>query len=150
MQSRGAFVETTISIIDAENGETVEKTMALPCMTLTNQAAKDADVMVINKTQMRCLVKCMTLFGLGLKLYLKYFSELEEVRMASAAKDDQAKKIQEFKDRITHLLSTLDPTINTSQYMHYKDSDSIEELTAIGIAVKKLCDTKGASNANLQ
>ena len=144
MQSRGAFVETTISIIDAENGETVEKTMALPCMTLTNQAAKDADVMVINKTQMRCLVKCMTLFGLGLKLYLKDFSELDDVKIASVARDEHAKKVQEFKDRITSLLSTLDPTINTSQYMHYKESDSIEELTAIGIAVKKLCDTQGA------
>lgn len=144
MQSRGAFVETTITILDAENGETVDKVMSLPCMTLTQQAAKDADVMVINKTQMRCLVKCMTLFGLGLKLYLKDFSELNEVKMASENKDKQDKKIQALKDRISELLNKIDPSVDVSQFAKYKDSESIEELTAIGIQVKRICDTQGA------
>lgn len=141
MQSRGAFVETTITILDAENGETVDKVMSLPCMTPSMTAAKDADVIVINKTQMRCLVKCMTLFGLGLKLYLKDFSELNEVKMASEKTKD---RISDLKDRISELLNKIDPSIDMSQFAKYKDSESIEELTAIGKQVRKIYDTQGA------
>lgn len=150
MQERGSFVETTITLKDAENGETVEKVMSLPCMTLTNQAAKDADAMVINKTQMRSLVKCMTLFGLGLKLYLKDFSELESVKMASETRADQEKKIQALKDRIKSLLDKLDPATDASKFAHYVDCDDEKELVAIGIAVKKFVESGGQENANLQ
>lgn len=150
MQARGSFVETTITIIDAENGETVDKVMSLPCMTLTNQAAKEADAMVINKTQMRCLVKCMTLFGLGLKLYLKDFSELESVKMASETRADQAKKIQTLKDRIKVLLDKLDPAVDMSEFANYVDCDDEKELVAIGVAVKRIVDNGGQKNANLQ
>lgn len=140
MGARGSFVETTITITDPENGDQIEKTMALPCMTLTNQAAKEADVMVINKTQMRCLVKCMTLFGLGLKLYLKDFSELDNVKMASATKDEQEKKIATMKERIKAMLDKVDPATDTSAFARYADSTDINELTNIGIAVKKLVE----------
>ena len=145
MGARGSFVNTVITIYDAENGDTIEKRMSLPCMNLTNQAAKDADVMVINKTQMRCLVKCMTLFGLGLKLYLKDFSELDEVKLASATKaDDHNKKVAAFKERIKTLLDKIDPSVDTSAFAKYDECDDIDQLTAMGIAVKKLYDTQGA------
>lgn len=144
MGARGAFVNTVITIYDAENGDTIEKRMSLPCMTLTNQAAKDADVMVINKTQMRCLVKCMTLFGLGLKLYLKDFSELDEVKLASATKDEQNKKVVLLKERIKTLLDKIDPATDTSAFAKYTECDDIEQLTNIGKAIKKIYDTQGA------
>ena len=144
MGARGSFVNTVITIYDAENGDTIEKRMSLPCMTLTNQAAKDADVMVINKTQMRCLVKCMTLFGLGLKLYLKDFSELDEVKLASATKDEQNKKIALMKEKIKAMLDKIDPTVDTSAFAKYDECDDVAQLTTIGVAVKKLYDTQGA------
>lgn len=149
MQGRGAFVETTITIMDSENGDTVEKTMTLPCMTVTNQAAKDADVMVINKTQMRCLVKCMTLFGLGLKLYLKDFSELEDVKLASVKTQDEiTKKIATMKERIKLMLDSLPPELDTSAFAKYESLDDVAQLTAMGVALKKICETQGAVNAN--
>ena len=40
-----------------------------PLWTLKNKAKKEADVMDINKTIMRCLVKNMAMFGLGLYIY---------------------------------------------------------------------------------
>lgn len=148
MGDRGAFVETTITVIDDETGDTVEKTMALPCMTPTNQAAKDADVMVINKTQMRCLVKCMTLFGLGLKLYLKDFSELEDVKIASIkTKEENAKKASAMKTRIKELLNQIDPAVDTSKFKDFESIDDLETLTNIGIALKKIVET-GGNNAN--
>lgn len=145
MGARGSFVETTITILDSENGDTVEKVMALPCMTASNQAAKDADVMIINKTQMRCLVKCMTLFGLGLSLYLKDFSELNDVKMASETKaDEQSKKLTMMKERIKELLDKIDPTVDTSEFASYETCDDIARLTQMGIAIKKIYDTQGA------
>jgi hypothetical protein len=147
MGASGSFVETTITIFDSENGDTVEKVMALPCMTVSNQAAKDADVMIINKTQMRCLVKCMTLFGLGLSLYLKDFSELNEVKTASEIAAEQSKRIATMKDRIKALLDNIDPEVknaNEALFVNYEKLDDIDVLTKIGIAVKKLHDTQGA------
>lgn len=150
MGSRGSFVETTITIMDSENGDTVEKTMTLPCMTITNQAAKDADVTVINKTQMRCLVKCMTLFGLGLSLYLKDFSELDEVKLATAAREEEnAKKLADYKARFKLLLDQLKEGTDTSAFADYESVDDLDALIDMGKALKKIVDAQGVANENI-
>lgn len=150
MGSRGSFVETTITIMDSENGDTVEKTMTLPCMTITNQAAKDADVTVINKTQMRCLVKCMTLFGLGLSLYLKDFSELDEVKLATAAREEEnAKKLADYKARFKLLLDQLKEGTDTSAFADYESVDDLDTLINMGKALKKIVDAQGVANENI-
>ena len=150
MGSRGSFVETTITIMDSENGDTVEKSMALPCMTITNQAAKDADVTVINKTQMRCLVKCMTLFGLGLSLYLKDFSELDEVKLATAAREEEnAKKLADYKVRFKLLLDQLKEGTDTSAFADYESIDNLDTLIDMGKALKKIVDAQGVANENI-
>lgn len=150
MGSRGSFIETTITIMDSEAGDIVVKTMALPCMTVTNQAAKDADVTVINKTQMRCLVKCMTLFGLGLSLYLKDFSELDEVKLATAAKEEEnAKKLSDYKVRFKLLLDLLKEGTDTSAFANYESIDDLDTLIDMGKALKKIVDTQGVANENI-
>lgn len=150
MGSRGSFVETTITIMDSENGDTIEKSMALPCMTITSQAAKDADVTVINKTQMRCLVKCMTLFGLGLSLYLKDFSELDEVKLATAAREEEnAKKLANYKARFKLLLDQLKEGTDTSAFADYETIDDLDTLIDMGKALKKIVDAQGVANENI-
>ncbi|MBQ2175255.1 MAG: DUF1071 domain-containing protein [Alphaproteobacteria bacterium] len=150
MGSRGSFVETTITIMDSENGDTIEKSMALPCMTNTSQAAKDADVTVINKTQMRCLVKCMTLFGLGLSLYLKDFSELDEVKLATAAREEEnAKKLANYKARFKLLLDQLKEGTDTSAFADYETIDDLDTLIDMGKALKKIVDAQGVANENI-
>ena len=150
MGSRGSFIETTITIMDSENGDTVEKTMTLPCMTITNQAAKDADVTVINKTQMRCLVKCMTLFGLGLSLYMKDFSELDEVKLATAAREEEnAKKLADYKARFKLLLDQLKEGTDTSAFADYESIDNLDTMIEMGKALKKIVDAQGVANENI-
>lgn len=150
MGSRGSFIETTITIMDSENGDTVEKSMALPCMTITNQAAKDADVTVINKTQMRCLVKCMTLFGLGLSLYLKDFSELEDVKLASTVNAEELdKKVNGYKQRIKNLLDQLPDSVDTSKFRNYQSMNDLDALTDLGIELNKIVTAQGVGDANL-
>lgn len=146
MGDAGSFVTTTITITDGT--DTITKRMTLPCMTHTNQAEKNPDVMCINKTQMRCLVKCMTLFGLGLKLYLKNFDELTDVKTGQQRADDNAKKIATMKEKIKTMLNSLDPAVDTSMFANYETCDDAGKLTAMGIALKKICDTQGANNEN--
>ena len=55
------FTKMTINSITHE--------MWLPVMDFKNQASKNPSMMDINKTIMRCLVKNMAMFGLGLKVY---------------------------------------------------------------------------------
>ena len=43
--------------------------MWLPVMDFKNKAVKEADMMDINKTIMRCLVKNLAMFGLSLYIY---------------------------------------------------------------------------------
>ena len=43
--------------------------MWLPVMDFSNKAMINPDGMAINKARMRCLVKCIAMFGLGLYIY---------------------------------------------------------------------------------
>lgn len=47
----------------------IKKRMWLPVMDFQNKAKKNADMMDINKTIMRCLVKNIAMFGLGLYIF---------------------------------------------------------------------------------
>jgi hypothetical protein len=49
--------------------EDVSHTMWLPVMDYKNQAIKNPNARDINDAKMRCLVKAMSLFGLGLYIY---------------------------------------------------------------------------------
>jgi hypothetical protein len=44
--------------------------MTLPCMDHRNKAIQNPNARDISDAQMRCLVKCIALFGLGISLYL--------------------------------------------------------------------------------
>ena len=47
----------------------IKKKMWLPVMDFQNKAKKNADIIDINKTIMRCLVKNIAMFGLGLYIF---------------------------------------------------------------------------------
>ena len=59
----GLAVETEVSIDNLVKRET------LPVIDYRNKIVKDPDWMAINTAQKRCLVKNISLFGLGLKVY---------------------------------------------------------------------------------
>lgn len=153
----GYMVETTITA----GGET--RSMWLPVMNSANKAMKNlpyqiktssgkvlnveaATMFDINTSIMRCLVKNIAMFGLGLYIYAgEDIPELSDVTKAEKQAEEQTKKIQAMKDRIAELLNKIDPSVDVSKFAKYKDSNSIEELTAIGIELKRKCDTQGAN-----
>lgn len=62
-------VEVRVQVTLREGAEEVTKLMWLPVMDNRNNAIKDPDARKISDAKMRCLVKCIGLFGLGLYIY---------------------------------------------------------------------------------
>ena len=62
-------VEVRVSVTLREGAEEVTKVMWLPVMDHKNNAIKEPDARKISDAKMRCLVKCISLFGLGLYIY---------------------------------------------------------------------------------
>lgn len=96
-----------------------KKRMWLPVMDNKNAAKKSADMMDINKTIMRCLVKNIAMFGLGLAVYAgedlpqnntihidkeKFFENSKE-HLLSANNVDELKKIFTSIYHLKHQLS---------------------------------------------
>lgn len=51
--------------------ETAMRSMWLPVMDFRNKAISNPDAFAVNTSRMRCLVKCLAMWGLGLGLYSK-------------------------------------------------------------------------------
>lgn len=61
------MVECVLTI--QENDQMAMRTMWLPVMDYRNKPIANPDAFAINTTRMRCLVKCMAMFGLGISIY---------------------------------------------------------------------------------
>lgn len=159
-ENLGYMIETTVS-----NG-TESHTMWLPVMDSANHAQKHepyeiitasgkkivvkaATMFDINTTIMRCLVKNIAMFGLGLYIYAgEDLPELSETTIAEQKAQETEKKIATMKERIKLMLDSLPPELDTSAFAKYESVDDVAQLTAMGVALKKICETQGATNAN--
>ncbi len=65
--SGAAEIWCTVDVVDGERKFT--RRMWLPVMNHQNKAIINPDVVEINKTRMRCLTKCLAMFGLGHYIY---------------------------------------------------------------------------------
>ena len=151
----GYMVETTVS-----TGDEVHS-MWLPVMNSANKAQKHipyeiktssgkiisvepATMFDINTTIMRCLVKNIAMFGLGLYIYAgEDLPELSETTIAEKKAEETAKKASAMKARIKELLNQIDPAVDTSKFKDFETIDDVETLTNIGIALKKIVETGG-------
>ena len=60
-------VGVTVTVKDGDNE--ISRYMWLPVLDHNNKAVPNPDAFLINKNKMRCLVKCISMFGLGLYIY---------------------------------------------------------------------------------
>jgi len=61
------MIECMLTI--TEGDETAMRSMWLPVMDYRNKPIANPDAFAINTTRMRCLVKCLAMWGLGISLY---------------------------------------------------------------------------------
>lgn len=62
-------VSVNVAVMVSEDKERLRRDMWLPVMDNKNQAVVNPNSRQISDTRMRCLVKCLALFGLGLDVY---------------------------------------------------------------------------------
>lgn len=92
--------------------------MQLPVMDSRNKAIANPDAFAVNKAMMRCLAKCIALFGIGLYLFagedLPDARDAENVSAAPAAAPGgpktEAKKIEPFEAKKEPFEAKKEPT----------------------------------------
>lgn len=62
-------VEVRVAVAIKEDGQQVVRHMWLPVMNHRNQAIKNPTAFDINTSKMRCLTKCLAMYGLGHYIY---------------------------------------------------------------------------------
>ena len=126
-------VRVTVCIREGENG--IEKTMWLPVMDNRNNAIKDPDARKISDTKMRCLVKCLALFGLGLYIYAG-----EDIPRAEAESPKQlpnptpeqwANIVKYAQSKIPSGRSTPESVINMAQSKYTLTEKQIESIVGL-------------------
>lgn len=169
-ENLGYMVETTVSI---HNGTL---SMWLPVMDGANKAQKavpytykvkkyidkkwtgeyedktvePATMFDINTTIMRCLVKNIAMFGLGLYIYAgEDLPELSETTIAEKKAEENAKKLADYKARFKLLLDQLKEGTDTSAFANYESIDDLDTLIDMGKALKKIVDAQGVANENI-
>lgn len=94
----------------------IKKRMWLPVMDFQNKAKKNADMMDINKTIMRCLVKNIAMFGLGLYIFAgeDLPEDVEHDKETKKQVNEPAVKInfEEYKQKLLSSKSIDDLQIN--------------------------------------
>lgn len=139
MADIGYKVKTIITVTDAETELSCSKVMYLHAYNHSNQAIKigSADAAQINKTEMRCLVKCMTLFGLGLSLYMKDFSELDDVKTGKQVVEEKnSADVEKARKFIKDLLDVLPAETDTTKYDNYTEINDVVALRAMYKEIK--------------
>ena len=99
--------EAGCTVYIERGGETVTRSMWLPVLNHSNKAIKNPDAFAINTSKMRCLVKCLAMFGLGHYIYagedlpeqedyqVTYSSSIDAI-VAGIASDDLSTASEEW------------------------------------------------------
>ena len=119
----------------------LSRQMWLPVMDFKNQAISNPDAVQVNKAKMRCLVKCLAMFGLGHYIYAgEDLPNAEADKAAESAK--QGPSPRKIDDK-THaeIIQLIDKTNSDEhQFLEYFRVKHISEMTQAHaeIALQKL------------
>jgi len=111
------MVSVTVTVKDLANE--ITRRMWLPVMDNRNNAIPNPSARHVSDSTMRCLVKCLALFGLGLDLYAK--SDMPVGSWEDAISADQA-------ELLTGLLESSKSDV--AKFLKWLDADSIETIKA--------------------
>lgn len=90
-------VGVTVTVKDGENE--ISRYMWLPVLDHANRAIQNPNAFDINKNKMRCLVKCISMFGLGLYIYAgEDLPEAELIAQIQAKIDGYTKQLKQAQN----------------------------------------------------
>jgi len=112
------MVECVLTVHDGE--EVATRTMWLPVMDHKNKAIINPDTRAVSDTRMRCLVKCLAMFGLGFYIYAGEDIPTAEKEAQSQPIDKaQAKRLSEMLDYSGS---------DVQKFLNFYKIDSVSEL----------------------
>lgn len=92
-------VEVTCVLTIHDGEESVTRSMWLPVMDHRNKSIINPDSRAISDSKMRCLVKCLAMYGLGFYIYAgEDLPEAEKEDLNKPIDQDQAKQLSEMLD----------------------------------------------------
>lgn len=132
------YIKATATLCDAEGGEVLAQTTAFAREPLAKKGMDESQITGAASSYAR-------------KYALNGLFCIDDTKDADTMDNrnaDKEAKVARMKEKIKLMLGALDPTVDTSAFANYEKCDDIEQLTAIGVALKKLCEKQGAGNAN--
>jgi|TARA_R110001599_G_scaffold173150_1_gene364879 hypothetical protein len=132
----------------------LSRQMWLPVMGFKSQAISNPDVVQLNKAKMRCLVKCLAMFGLGHYIYAGEDLPSAEADKQSEAAKKAAEELEESLkplrsgqlDRIQMLIKETDADVEIF-HQYFKVVEIAELTTAQAeVAILKLETKKAEQN----
>jgi hypothetical protein len=129
----------------------LSRQMWLPVMDFKNQAISNPDCVQVNKAKMRCLVKCLAMFGLGHYIYAGEDLPNAEADKAAELERKQKNLLEEkidvdTLDKIIGLIKETDS--DEKVFLDYFKVEKIADMNVVqaDIAVTKLETKKGMAN----
>ena len=138
------MVECVLTIHEGE--EVATRTMWLPVMDHKNKAINNPNARDISDARMRCLVKCMAMFGLGFYIYAG-----EDI--PSAEKEEQSQPIDKAQAQQLNEMIDYSGT-DASRFLSFYKIQSVSELPkshfeqAYNMLQKKIADMESATAAS--
>ena len=135
VHSDGTYT-VNISVTVSDGAKAADRTMWLPVMDHRNHAIANPSARQISDTTMRCLVKCIAMFGLGLYIYAG-----EDIPTAAAQAAEQAEQAAKQAaaqaaeqpvniKQIEQILALVDKTgTDKSKMLAAYNAERIEDLT---------------------
>lgn len=126
------YQDGTMEVRVAVMANDISHTMWLPVMDNKNKAISNPNAMDINKARMRCLVKCLAMFGLGLYIYAG-----EDLPEGEAYTPEQKSRFDLYMNneddlRLYLFTKSLDESVITALYNSFESGEKT--------AKKKLCN----------
>lgn len=125
------YVKATATLLDSKGGEVLAQTTAFAREPVAKKGMDESQITGAASSYAR-------------KYALNGLFCIDDTKdadtMDNREQGDAKHKIATMKERIAAMLNKVDPATDTSAFERYKDCDDPAELTAIGIAVKKLVE----------
>lgn len=135
------MVECVLTIHEGE--EVATRTMWLPVMDHRNKAIINPDARAISDSRMRCLVKCMAMFGLGFYIYAgEDIPSAEKETLDQPIDQAQAQRLNEMLDYSGS---------DVAKFLSFYKINSVAELPkshheqAYNMLAKKIADMEAAT-----
>ena len=127
------YIKATATLLDSKGGEVLAQTTAFAREPVAKKGSDESQITGAASSYARK-------YALNGLFCIDDTKDADTMDNREETKESRDKRIATMKERIAALLNKVDPATNTDEFVKYKDCNDIAELTAIGIAVKKLVD----------